>query len=90
MKGVFEDVFDHSRSDAAWKELSDLHDGDPRYEALVELYLKIQHEENEEALEMLRSLEAKAAHALCPSCDKPEVDHIWLTERNGKISRQKQ
>jgi hypothetical protein len=80
MKGVFEDVFDHSGSDEAWAKMSNLDHDDPRYKALVEVYLQLQHEENEVALEKLRELEANAAGALCPSCEKPEVDHIWLTE----------
>jgi hypothetical protein len=80
MKGVFEDVFDHSRSDEAWKKLCAIDKKDPRRDVAIEAYLMLQHEENQEALEKLESLKLKAARALCESCDKPEVDHIWLTE----------
>ena len=74
------DVFDHSRSDAAWKKFSKMDPfNDPGYEPALEEYLRINHEENQGALEKLRELEAKAARALC-HCGKPEVDHIWISE----------
>lgn len=73
------DVFNHSRSDAAWDKLDSLDPLDPGYDAAVESYLAIQHEENQEGLEKLRELETRAANANC-HCGKPEAQHIWISE----------
>jgi len=52
------DVFDHTKSDAAWAKLDSLDPLDPEYMTAVKEYLDASKEEDKKALKKLRELEA--------------------------------